>query len=91
MSILWKLFEHLYSQADNENRKAILRLCQKGTRLLDLGCGDGEFTLKLANRIGAKEVCGIEIVPTIADKASAKGVKVHQYDLNPYHINKQSS
>ena len=53
----------------------------RGGRLLDLGCGDGSFTVDVAARMGADEISGIEFIPAIAEQAEARGVKVAQASL----------
>jgi 2-polyprenyl-3-methyl-5-hydroxy-6-metoxy-1,4-benzoquinol methylase len=40
-------------------------------RILDVGCGEGSFSSRLKEKLGA-EVWGIELVPTIADVARAR-------------------
>lgn len=45
-------------------------------RLLDIGCDDGEWTRKVAERVGTKGVYGIEIVQEAAAKSKAKGIQV---------------
>jgi ubiquinone/menaquinone biosynthesis C-methylase UbiE len=47
-----------------------------GARLLDIGCGEGQFTIECANLIHADEVYGIEIRKNIAKEAKRKGIKV---------------
>ncbi|MCM8783435.1 MAG: class I SAM-dependent methyltransferase [Candidatus Omnitrophica bacterium] len=50
--------------------------------VLDCGCGNGEFTLRAASKIGVREIFGIEIDEELANVAKAKGIKVKQADLN---------
>ena len=42
----------LYHNVDHENRKSILDLIEVDTKakIIDLGCADGEFTLKIAKK-----------------------------------------
>lgn len=51
-------------------------------KILDLGCGDGLFTMKIASRIGPSEIFGIEGNIEKANMARALGVKVSTHDLN---------
>jgi SAM-dependent methyltransferase len=43
--------------------------------LLDIGCWDGELTMKYALAASAKEVLGMEVVKEMAEKAEQKGIK----------------
>lgn len=49
-------------------------------RLLDVGCWDGESTMRYASRLGAT-AAGIEIFPEPAQQASDRGVDVARVDL----------
>lgn len=55
---------------------------ERYSRILDLGCGDGAFTIKVAQRIECNNVSGIETNRDKARKAEALGVKVFISDLN---------
>lgn len=50
--------------------------------LLDLGCRTGEFTIMVANKIGTKNIFGVELVEELANEAVARGIKVSKGDLN---------
>ena len=85
MPIASKIFTSLCYQANFvETRRIILELCEPNTeaKLLDCGCGDGEATMEIAERIGAKEVSAIEIAEENAAKAEGKGIRVLREDLN---------
>jgi SAM-dependent methyltransferase len=75
--------ERIFRTAEEENRRAILAAChpRRGARLLDLGCGDGEFTMRVAQRVGAGEVHGVEFIEPVAELARARGVTVSQSSL----------
>ena len=75
--------ERIFRTAEEENRRAILAACRPrpGARLLDLGCGDGEFTMRVAKRVGAGEVHGVELFPDIAAMARERGVTVTETSL----------
>jgi methionine biosynthesis protein MetW len=51
-------------------------------RLLDLGCGDGRFTLKVAARIGTSNVFGIDVVKENVEQAKSRGIACYQADLD---------
>jgi len=51
-------------------------------KFLDVGCGDGKFTIEFAKIAKAKEVYGIEFVDKYRKEASYKGIKCIKCDLN---------
>ena len=53
----------------------------KGERLLDIGCGDGAFTVLLKEALGAKEAVGIEIAKEAIASARQRGIKAIQLDI----------
>lgn len=79
-SFLTRMYEH----AVEMNRQNLADLVRRsgGKTLLDLGCDDGSWTLRLAAAVGATEVHGVEIVEEQAGKARAAGVRVFALDLN---------
>ena len=86
MPLLKTLFERMFNAADRANQANILRLCRAavpgGGSLLDLGCDDGGWTLELARAARADRVEGVEVVPQAAAAARARGITVHEIDLN---------
>lgn len=52
------------------------------TRYLDLGCGNGYYTLLIGGELNAQEVYGIDINEVNLKKASSLGIKVFKVDLN---------
>lgn len=74
----------LQEAAELENRKVILSLLEpnESASILDLGCGDGDFTLELGEEIGTKELHGIEIAEEFRGQPEKRGIKVHIADLN---------
>ncbi|MBS7612450.1 class I SAM-dependent methyltransferase [Candidatus Bathyarchaeota archaeon] len=52
----------------------------KPEKYLDLGCGDGSFTLEVADVLNAQEVYGVDI--EVLDEAERKGIKTYMVDLN---------
>ena len=75
--------DRIFRSAEEENRRAILAACtpRPGARLLDLGCGDGSFTVRVAERVDAQSVHGIELIPHIARAARERGITVAEADL----------
>lgn len=74
----------LFDRTSLENRRVILSMLERSprSRLLDLGCYDGQWTEELADRIGTTDVHGVEVVPAMAERASRRGVQVVSADLN---------
>lgn len=87
MPIISKIYNYLSRQAEQgelECRRVMLSLLEEepDAKLLDLGCGDGEFTLKVAERIRTSKIYGIEIAEESLNKAKAKGIEVYWGDLD---------
>lgn len=74
----------LWEDAKRHNDNNILTMLKREpqAKLLDLGCNNGEWNLKVAHAIGTKQVYGIEIDLVAAEKAKAKGIIVKISDLN---------
>jgi ubiquinone/menaquinone biosynthesis C-methylase UbiE len=51
-------------------------------RLLDVGCGDGNFTVLMGEACKAKEVYGVEISEKGVENARKNGVKAYQLDVD---------
>jgi len=65
------------------NRHAIVaKILPKGERVLDVGCWDGEGTLKYGMQEKFKEVYGVDITPEAVEQAQKKGIKAQIVDLN---------
>lgn len=59
-------------------------------KLLDLGCFEGELTVKLGNYVGTKELYGVDVVLAVLHKAKKRGIQVQKGNLNsifPYRSN----
>lgn len=83
--MLKHFFTRMYTAASEQNRANILSLVRQGSRegtLLDLGCDDGTWTTTLASSVGAREMHGVEIVPSAASEARSRGIRVYELDLN---------
>jgi len=85
-----------YGYADRfykENQKLFLSFFLRekdNPKLLDLGCSDGRFTLKIAKVLHTNQIYGIEIDKKAAEIARKKGIVVKISDLNnkfPYPDN----
>jgi SAM-dependent methyltransferase len=76
--------ERVFRATEEENRRAILEALPEGRggRLLDLGCHEGEFTVRIAARLGAERTCGVEFIEAHAELARERGIAVHVGDLD---------
>jgi cyclopropane fatty-acyl-phospholipid synthase-like methyltransferase len=54
----------------------------RGERLLDVGCGDGDITLLLKGKMGAKEAYGLELAQEAVTVAKQKGIMCYQLDID---------
>jgi SAM-dependent methyltransferase len=82
---LKRIFKKMRSQAVSDYSLCILDCLepsQSDISLLDSGCDDGEWTLKLGARIGAVRLHGIEIVDERRQAALGKGILARPGDLN---------
>lgn len=79
-----QFLEKMYAGAVDLNHRNIFGLFEKNAQahFLDLGCDDGVLTKKMAERIGAKDISGVEIVEERIRQAEDNGVKVKNFDLN---------
>ena len=80
MGYLYRVFR----ATEGENRRAILAALEPrpGARLLDLGTHRGDFTLRVAERLGADTVAGIELIEEHAAVARGRGIDVRHADLD---------
>jgi SAM-dependent methyltransferase len=74
----------VFRATEEENRRAILAALEPraGARLLDLGTHAGEFTMRVAKRLGAASVSGVELIDEHAAEARGRGIEVVGADLN---------
>ena len=70
--------ERLFRATEEENRRAVLRMlpARRGGALLDIGTHQGAFTARVAERLGAESVIGIELIAEHAASARARGYDV---------------
>jgi methionine biosynthesis protein MetW len=85
VSIFLSLVQLLQKWADTDGRyrRDALALFENDpeARLLDLGCGDGEFTMRVAGKIGTRFIFGIEGDRENVASAEKKGITCRQADL----------
>jgi ubiquinone/menaquinone biosynthesis C-methylase UbiE len=75
---------NFYSRMVKEREKKFLSLLEKQTQAksIDLGCGEGNFTLKVKGKVQCKEIFGVDICDEAIEEARKKGIKVLKLDLN---------
>jgi SAM-dependent methyltransferase len=64
------------------NIEALLREAPADGSLLDVGCGEGLTTLRFAEAARAQRIVGLEVAPSFAEQARARGIEVTESDLN---------
>lgn len=74
----------VFHASEEANRKAILSAlpARRGGELLDLGTHRGDFTLRVAKRLGADRVAGVELIERHAAVARQRGLDVTVGDLD---------
>jgi len=74
----------VFRATEEQNRRAILSALEPraGVRLLDLGTDDGKFTVRVAERLGAASVSGVELIEEHAAVARGRGIDVRRADLD---------
>jgi SAM-dependent methyltransferase len=76
--------QRVFRSTEEENRRAILHMLKPraGARLLDLGTHDGEFTMRVAARLRAGRVFGVELLDVHAEIAKRRGIDVQVGDID---------
>lgn len=86
MKFLSYYLNSIWDSAEREYRQAILSCIERNLdgRLLDLGCDTGEWTEKLADKMGIRirQAYGIELIRKRYASAVKKGIRVKESDLN---------
>lgn len=60
----------------------VKELLPYGPSYLDIGCGDGNLTIKVAGIIGASKVYGVDVDERALSEASKKGITAFKCNLN---------
>jgi SAM-dependent methyltransferase len=70
--------ERLFRATEEENRRAVLRMLPKGHggAMLDIGTHKGEFAARVAERVGASRVAGVDFIEEHVAAAKARGIEV---------------
>ncbi len=91
---LQKMKLQVYCKWEKSRNNSFTNLLEfnPNAKVLDIGCGNGEFTLKAKNKIGSSKVYGIEIYDPFIKEAEKKGISIIKHDLNklPYPIKDES-
>jgi SAM-dependent methyltransferase len=76
--------ERVFRATEEANRRAILRMLPagRGGSLLDVGTHTGEFTQRVAVRLGAARTAGVELIEEHAAAARERGIEVVAADLD---------
>lgn len=92
-------FRHVSAKIATERQteeivETILTKIGKNKRILDVGCGDGTFTLELLKKVSPKKIVGIDYakfaIQAAKNKVIKKGIKNIQFlQCNIYNIDKR--
>lgn len=74
----------IFKKWEEHRNKQILSLLDyiPDAKVVDLGCGNGEFSLKIREQIGCKEIYGVEIWDDAVKKAKENGLTLIESDLS---------
>lgn len=72
-----------FAQGIKNNWGEVLEVCSEPARaILDVGCGNGDFSRKVGHKVGAKETIGMDMLQQNIEAIRAKGMVAIQGDLN---------
>lgn len=76
--------ERVFRETEEENRRVILDVVERrpGSTLVDLGCGTGEFTMRVAEASGAAKVVGVDFYGPWIDEAAGRGIEMKVADMS---------
>ncbi len=74
----------IFAATEEANRLAILAALSEvpDGPMLDIGPHKGEFTQRVAERVGATDVRGVELIPDHIDEAESRGIRVTLGDVD---------
>jgi len=74
----------LYEKWEKERDLKFLKMLEydPDTKVVDLGCGKGDFALKVKGRVNCKEIYGVDVWEDALAEAQSKGIKAEKMDLN---------
>jgi SAM-dependent methyltransferase len=75
--------DRVFSMTEEDNRRAILDALPagRGGALLDIGCNSGDLTTRVARRLGATRIVGIELLEKYAQAARKRGIEAVVGDI----------
>lgn len=81
--LLTTFFITIWKEAMDRNRDNILSLLDRNqnAKVIDIGCGDGKVTIRYKEKIGCREIIGVDGVKARLSAAKRHGVKVLFADL----------
>jgi SAM-dependent methyltransferase len=85
MKLFFKNFlAGIYNSAAELNINNIISLIDldRSAKLIDLGCDDGDITMRIAKKLQSKDITGIDIIEDELNKAKEKNIKTYKMDLN---------
>lgn len=86
------VLKHICHDAYSQNLNNILSIINTNRQIkfCDLGCGNGDFTLRIKQKVGSKKIYAADINPLHIDKLKKLGIIVKRANLNiklPYKNN----
>lgn len=74
----------LYKKWENERDLKFLKMLDYNPKaqIIDLGCGKGDFTLKVKEKVNCKKITGVDIWEVALKESQKKGIKAKKMDLN---------
>lgn len=79
-----KRFFQMSNRCYAENQDKVLSLLEKDrdAEVLDIGCNDGSFTLRVGALIGSRKLHGMDVDKGAVERARKKGIKAIVHDAN---------
>ncbi|MCE9613633.1 MAG: class I SAM-dependent methyltransferase [Lentisphaerae bacterium] len=79
-------FIRMHDAWSRSRDSGLLRLLEQkvDAQVVDLGCGDGRFTLEMQRQIGCARIEGVEIYPPFVAAAIQGGIALTQCDLDAF-------
>lgn len=73
---LSQFYQKIWSEAYDQNDSNILKLLDKNSQavVIDIGCGDGQKTIKFKKKVGCKQIWGLDGVSKRLEAAKRRGV-----------------
>lgn len=74
----------IYNKWSDSRDESFLSLPESNhkAKVIDLGCGDGGFTLKVSRKIGCDKITGVDVYINALREAKQKGIVVKTVDLD---------